>query len=238
MCTPSTHCHIIWPAKAHRGKPTLVPLHFAMFDCLDGRQKSPPPPPPLFFNQSMKVGKGRRREKKKVQIPQVFFSPFLGIAVRSFRMNEWHSSQAALELHVCGDNVAVLCCSKNDGQYPPAAGPQGNQCFFLTSHTCHWAGNGELGILGFILPAVTKSLCEPWVPCSSVSGWLFTYQKEQGNWRFAILTLPGRAQCMQQSSNNFKCNFCKDLKDRPRCLHGRVILYVNACVHAYIYIKG
>lgn len=41
MCTPSTHCHIIWPAKAHRGKPTLVPLHSAMFDCLDGGAEKP-----------------------------------------------------------------------------------------------------------------------------------------------------------------------------------------------------
>ena len=58
-------------------------------------------------------------------------------------MNDWHSFQAALELHACGDNVPMLHCSENDGQYPPAAGPRGNQCSFLTSHTRHWAGDGN-----------------------------------------------------------------------------------------------
>lgn len=160
MCTPSTHCHIIWPAKAHRGKPTLVPLHSAMFDCLDGGAEKPGGFLP--FNQNMKVGKGRGGAKN-VKIPQVFCSPALGITVRGFHMNEWHTFQAALELHVCGDNVATPCCSENDGQYPPAAGPRE-----ISAPSWHFipatgAGNGELGILRFILPAVTKFLCEPWV---------------------------------------------------------------------------
>lgn len=76
-------------------------------------------------------------------------------------MNEWHSFQAATELDACGDNVAMSCCGENDGQYPPGTGPQGNQCSFLTSHTCRWPGEGELGIRGLILPAVTELLCEP-----------------------------------------------------------------------------
>lgn len=116
----------------------------------------------LPFNQSMKVGKGRGGTKN-VKIPQVFCSPALGITVRGFHMNEWHTFQAALELHVCGDNVATPCCSENDGQYPPAAGPRE-----ISAPSWHFipatgAGNGELGILRFILPAVTKFLCEPWV---------------------------------------------------------------------------
>lgn len=49
-----------------------------------------------------------------------------------------------------------LCCGDNDGQEPPAAGLQGNHRSFLTAPTCHRAGNRELGILGFVLPAVTN----------------------------------------------------------------------------------
>lgn len=93
------------------------------------------------------VGKGRG---------EGFFSLVLDFALQGF-----HSFQAALDLHMCGDNMATLCCSEKDGQYPSATGPQGNQSSFQTSHPCHRAGNGELGILGFILPAAMKFMCEP-----------------------------------------------------------------------------
>lgn len=137
--TPDTHCHVIWPAEAHRDKPMLVPLHFAMLDSLDERQKSPF----FFFVPLKKAGKGRGETKKICNPPQVSFSPVLGTAPRGFPVDEQHSFPAALEVHARGDNMAVLCCSKNDGRYQPAAGPQGNQCSFLTSHTCPWASRGS-----------------------------------------------------------------------------------------------
>lgn len=85
----------------------------------------------------------------------VFFSLVLGFALHGF-----HSFQDASELHVYGGNMAMLCCSEKDAQCPSARGPQGNQSSFLTSHPCRRAGNGELGILGFILKAATKFMCE------------------------------------------------------------------------------
>lgn len=66
MCTPSTHCHIIWRGKAHRDKATLEPLHVVMFDC-SGRQKS------LVF--PIFHGRERTGRSKKLCNPLWFFSP-------------------------------------------------------------------------------------------------------------------------------------------------------------------
>lgn len=55
-------------------------------------------------------------------------------------MNEWHSFQAATELSVCGDIVAELHRSDNDGQHLPGVRPQGNQCSLLTPLTCRGGG--------------------------------------------------------------------------------------------------
>lgn len=113
----------------------------------------------FVFNLSMEVGK----EQQHVQSLYSFFSPALVIALGRFPLKEWRSFRAATELDVCGGNVAVSCCRENDGQRPPGTGPQGNHCSCLTSRTCRWPGEGELGIRGLILPAVTELLCERWV---------------------------------------------------------------------------
>lgn len=122
VCTPDTHCHVIWPAKARRDKPTLVPLHFAMRDCLDGRQKSPFIVVFFFLVPVERAGKGRG-ETKQCATPQVSFSPVVGTAVRGFPVDELHSFPAALELHARGGNVAALCCSKMTGSIGQPQGP-------------------------------------------------------------------------------------------------------------------
>lgn len=176
----------------------------------------------IFLNQSTKVWKGRGGATKCANPPAVwvFFLP-------SFEL-PWSSMCVV---------TTWLCCSDNDGQELPAVGPEGNHCSFLTAPTCHWAGNGELGTLGFVLPAVTKPLCEPWATSLLISFLMTLHLPEKTVKSEICHPDTARKDPRNRVPSNLKSNFCKDLKDLPHCLHRRVILYVNACVHAHIYLK-